>query len=102
MTAPIRPLALSCALLLALAACKSEAPPQAPPPPDVGVVTVAPQTVPLQRDMVGRLSPFRSSDVRARVPGVLLKRVYQRSKCDAAAGAMPPADCIVAAPSAAR
>ena len=73
MTAPIRPLALSCALLLALAACKSEAPPQAPPPPDVGVVTVAPQTVPLQRDMVGRLSPFRSSDVRARVPGVLLK-----------------------------
>ena len=77
MTAPIRPLALSCALLLALAACKSEAPPQAPPPPDVGVVTVAPQTVPLQRDMVGRLSPFRSSDVRARVPGVLLKRVYQ-------------------------
>ena len=77
MTAPIRPLALSCALLLALAACKSEAPPQAPPPPDVGVVTVAPQTVPLQRDMVGRLSPFRSSDVRARVSGVLLKRVYQ-------------------------
>ena len=77
MTAPIRPLALSCALLLALAACKSEAPPQAPPPPEVGVVTIAPQTVPLQRDMVGRLGPFRSSDVRARVAGVVLKRIYQ-------------------------
>lgn len=77
MTAPIRPLALSCALLLALAACKSEAPPQQPPPPEVGVVTANPQTVPLQRDMVGRLAPFRSSDVRARVPGVLIKRVYQ-------------------------
>lgn len=77
MIAPIRPLALSCALLLALAACKSEAPPQQPPPPEVGVITASPQTVPLQRDMVGRLAPFRSSDVRARVPGVLTKRVYQ-------------------------
>ena len=77
MTAPLRPLALSCALLLALAACKSEAPPQQPPPPEVGVVTASTQSVPLERDLVGRLSPFRSSDVRARVPGVLTRRVYQ-------------------------
>lgn len=77
MTASIRPLALSCALLLVLAACKSEAPPQAPPPPEVGIVVAQPQTVALQRDLVGRLAPFRSSDVRARVPGVLTKRVYQ-------------------------
>ncbi|WP_163274919.1 biotin/lipoyl-binding protein, partial [Enterobacter hormaechei] len=36
-----------------------------------------PQTLPLQRELGGRLSPVRSADVRARVPGVLLKRVYQ-------------------------
>ncbi|MEP6906876.1 MAG: efflux RND transporter periplasmic adaptor subunit [Pseudoxanthomonas sp.] len=76
MNPTLRPMALSAALLLALAACKPEAQP-APPPPEVGVITATPQTVPLQRDLVGRLAPFRSSDVRARVPGVLTKRVYQ-------------------------
>jgi membrane fusion protein, multidrug efflux system len=76
MTPNLRPIALGAALLLALAACNKEE--QAPPPPpEVGVITATPQTVPLQRDLVGRLAPFRSSDVRARVPGVLTKRVYQ-------------------------
>lgn len=41
------------------------------------VLSAKPQDVPLQRDLVGRLSPFRSSDVRARVAGVVQKRVYQ-------------------------
>ena len=70
-----RPLLLACSLL-ALAACSQE---QAatPPPPEVGVIEVQPQTVPLERELVGRLSPYRSADVRARVPGVLLKRVYE-------------------------
>ncbi|HJT97472.1 MAG TPA: efflux RND transporter periplasmic adaptor subunit, partial [Rhodanobacteraceae bacterium] len=31
----------------------------------------------LTRDLVGRLSAFRSADVRARVAGVLVKRVYE-------------------------
>src|SRR5690606_24092837 len=70
-----RPLLLACGLL-ALAACSPEQPP-APPPPEVGVIQVQPQTVPLQRDLVGRLSPYRSADVRARIPGVLLERVYE-------------------------
>ncbi len=35
-----------------------------------------PQNSPLTQDLVGRLSPYRSADVRARVPGVLLKRTY--------------------------
>ncbi|MEP7061556.1 MAG: efflux RND transporter periplasmic adaptor subunit [Betaproteobacteria bacterium] len=63
--------------LLVLAACgKSSPPPAPPPPPEVGVVTVSPQSAPLTKDLVGRLAPFRSADVRARVPGVLLKRTY--------------------------
>lgn len=76
MTSPLRMLTLSCALLLALAACKEPEQP-APPPPEVGVIAAVAQNVPLQRDLVGRLAPVRSSDVRARVPGVLLKRLYQ-------------------------
>jgi len=76
MIAPLRTLALTCAVALALAACKQPEQ-QTPPPPEVGVIDAKPQTLPLQRELVGRLSPYRSSDVRARVPGVLLKRVYQ-------------------------
>lgn len=47
------------------------------PPPEVGVVTLQPGTIPVQRDLVGRLSAFRSADVRARVPGVVQRRVYE-------------------------
>lgn len=66
-----------CLSLLALAACssKTQGPPQMPTP-TVGVVEVQPQNVPLTKDLVGRLSAYRSADVRARVSGVLLKRVY--------------------------
>ncbi|AKC85408.1 efflux RND transporter periplasmic adaptor subunit [Pseudoxanthomonas suwonensis] len=71
-----RPLFLASGLL-ALAACGNGEQATAPPPPEVGVVEVQPQTVPLTRDLVGRLSPYRSADVRARVPGVLLRRVYE-------------------------
>ncbi|PWK92858.1 efflux RND transporter periplasmic adaptor subunit [Fulvimonas soli] len=67
-----------CLGLLALAACgkgKDQGPPQMPPP-EVGVITLQPQDAPLSKELVGRLSPFRSADVRARVAGVLLKRTY--------------------------
>lgn len=69
---------LIAACAFALCACGKKAPQQqAPPPADVGVVAMHPQTLPLTRDLVGRLSAFRSADVRARVPGVLVKRVYR-------------------------
>ena len=70
---------LSIAMLAAaLSACGNKQDPAAPPPPpEVGVMTVQPTTVPLQEDLVGRLAPYRSADVRARVPGVLERRVYQ-------------------------
>ncbi len=48
-----------------------------PPPPEVGVVEAHAEIVPITRDLVGRLSPTRASDVRARVAGVLLKRLYK-------------------------
>jgi membrane fusion protein (multidrug efflux system) len=47
------------------------------PPPEVGVIVVHGKPVPLVREASGRLAPTRASDVRARVPGVVLKRVYK-------------------------
>ncbi len=60
-----------------LGGCGSHAPPPAPAPAQVGVVVVHAQSVPLTRDLVGRLSATRVADVRARVAGVLLKRLYK-------------------------
>lgn len=71
---PMR-LPVLCLSLLALAAChKEQGPPT--PPPTVGVIQAQPKNVPLTKDLVGRLSAYRSADVRARVSGVVLKRVY--------------------------
>jgi membrane fusion protein, multidrug efflux system len=74
-TALLRTVALA-ALLLATAC--GRAPPAADaPPPEVGVVRVRSESVPLTRDVVGRLAPLRTADVRARVAGILLKRLYR-------------------------
>ena len=48
----------------------------APPPPQVGVITVQPQTVPVITELPGRLEAFRVAQVRARVPGILQKRLF--------------------------
>lgn len=64
-----------CLSVIVLAACSKEKPP-APPPPQVAVVTARAQSVPLTRQFVGRLSPYYSANVTARVSGVLTKRVY--------------------------
>src|SRR5690606_4579657 len=73
-------LALSTALFAAGCSKDEAAPAGAPgggmPPPEVGVVVVQPQDVPVGKELVGRLSSFRSADVRARVPGVLQRRLY--------------------------
>jgi membrane fusion protein (multidrug efflux system) len=75
-------LALSTALFAAAGCSKDQAaaggaPGGAMPPPEVGVVMMHPTTVPIGKDLVGRLSAFRSADVRARVPGVLQRRLYE-------------------------
>lgn len=60
-----------------LTACGGEDAPAQPPPPEVAVIEVEPTNLPLTREIGGRLAGFRSADVRARVPGVLQKRVYE-------------------------
>lgn len=71
----LRTLVLGTSVAL-LAACGGKPQQQQMPPPQVGVMTAQPKTVPLTRNLVGRLSAYRSADVRARVAGVLLKRTY--------------------------
>lgn len=66
-----------------LAGCgkdKPAAPAGAPaggmPPAQVGVITVQPQSVPVMSELPGRLEAVRTAQVRARVPGILQKRLF--------------------------
>ncbi len=70
-------------LLAALAACGPKGA-DAPkggggggmPPATVGVVTVQPSDVPLVTELPGRLEAWRTAQVRARVPGIVAKRLF--------------------------
>ena len=77
-----------------LVSCNNQAPAQqqsgsaaapAPPPAEVDVITVTAQSVPLTRELVGRLASSRIAEVRARVAGIILKQVYTEGT-DIAAG----------------
>ena len=68
---------LPCLVMLAVAGCGAGKAPSAAAPPKVGTVTAEEQTVPLTRDLVGRLSAYLSANVVARVSGVLVKRAYK-------------------------
>ena len=46
------------------------------PPPEVAVVTVAPESVSLTTELPGRIDPERVAQVRARVDGVVLRRKF--------------------------
>jgi membrane fusion protein (multidrug efflux system) len=82
---PVRhALAMAALTTLVLAGCGKGQPQAGPggpggqmPPPEVGVITAKATDVALQQQLVGRLAPYRSADVRARVPGVLQRRVYE-------------------------
>jgi len=58
--------------------CK-QAPAAAPAmgPVEVGVVTLAPEPVTRLRELPGRTSPFRVAEVRARVNGIVLERLFE-------------------------
>ena len=67
----------------------------APPPPEVGVVVVKPGPVGLTVDLPGRLEASRVAEVRARVAGILEKRLFEEGS-DVKAG--QPLFQIAAAP----
>ena len=66
------------ALLLAACGAKDGAPPGggSRPPPEVGVIAVKFEPVALETELPGRVEPVRTAQVRARVNGVVLKRLF--------------------------
>jgi membrane fusion protein (multidrug efflux system) len=63
-------------LALGTACGSSSAPPAAPAPVEVGVVTIQPTPLTLTRELPGRTAPFRVAEVRARVNGIVQKRLF--------------------------
>jgi membrane fusion protein (multidrug efflux system) len=69
-------------LVALIAGCKKrEAGPGGPGGPggpiEVGVLTIAPTSVTLTQDLPGRISAFRVAEVRARVNGIVLRRLFR-------------------------
>jgi membrane fusion protein (multidrug efflux system) len=80
------------ALALLLGGCDKPAGPGgaqggAMPPPEVQVLELKAQSVPRTRELVGRLAATRVAQVRARVAGIVLSRVYKEGT-DVAEGAV--------------
>jgi len=70
-------LAAAALALAALAGCGKKQAQGAPPGPvEVGVVTIAPTPVTLTKELPGRTSAFRVAEVRARVNGIVQKRLF--------------------------
>ncbi|MGZ3158068.1 MAG: efflux RND transporter periplasmic adaptor subunit, partial [Burkholderiaceae bacterium] len=51
-----------------------------PPPPEVSVITIAPERITLITELPGRLEATRIAQVRARVPGIVLKRTFEEGR----------------------
>jgi membrane fusion protein (multidrug efflux system) len=66
-------------LILTLAACgdKKDANKAPPPPPQVSVITVATGSLAITDELPGRVEAYRIAQVRARTPGIVLKRVFE-------------------------
>lgn len=70
-------LVISVATLLMIGACSDGQSAQAPmPPPEVGILTVAPTPVVNIIELPGRVEALRTAEVRARVDGIIEQRLY--------------------------
>jgi membrane fusion protein (multidrug efflux system) len=79
-----RPLSLATVMFVALApmlsGCKESSAGAAaePAPPEVGIVTVTAQPHAIVRELPGRIAPMRVADVRPRVPGIIVSRMFNQ------------------------
>lgn len=69
-------LLLAAALLLQGCGVGRANPPASGAPPEVGVVTIEPRSLPLQTELPGRTSAFAVSDVRPQVSGIIKARLF--------------------------
>ena len=59
-----------------LASCgEKEAPPA--PLPEAAFVTITPERMAIENELPGRIESYRTAEVRARVPGIILKRAFE-------------------------
>lgn len=75
----LKPLAILCALfILNLTGCDDAANNKASSSeaPEVQVMTLQPQSLPMSTDLPGRTSAYRVSEVRPQVAGIILKRTF--------------------------
>lgn len=73
---PRRLVLLPLALSIMLAACGGDDAAQQPPPPEVTVVTLAPQTTTLTRQLPGRTTAYQVAEVRPQVSGIIERRLF--------------------------
>ena len=65
-------------ILGSMAGCSSKpSAPMQPPTPEVGVVTISAQNLPITSELPGRIDAVRVAEVRARATGILLKRMFE-------------------------
>lgn len=74
---------LAVLLLPVLAACtpseaENKSAAAAPPPASVSVVTVTSENLPIVNELPGRIAPTRIAEVRPRVSGILVERVFEQ------------------------
>lgn len=74
---------LTLAGLLALAACSESGSQEsdsaaAPPPTEVGVVTATAEPLPVTNELPGRIAATRIAEVRPRVSGIVVERVFEQ------------------------
>jgi membrane fusion protein (multidrug efflux system) len=69
-------------LLVLVGACgedkKSADAPKQAPPIELGIVVAKPEALPVTNNLPGRIAPTRIAEVRARVPGIVVQRVFQQ------------------------
>jgi membrane fusion protein (multidrug efflux system) len=66
--------------LVFAAACSKPQARGAPPPSEVSVVTVTPQSVPVTYEFSAQVIPYRRIDVRSRVDGIIMERPFEEGQ----------------------
>jgi membrane fusion protein, multidrug efflux system len=72
--------AMGCAMFV-LSGCSEPGPAQtseAKPPPQVAIITVQSSSRPIVRELPGRIAPMRVAEIRARVAGIVMERLFEQ------------------------
>lgn len=77
---PLRALALATVVVLVSACSPKDASEAAKAPAEVGVIVARPTPTAVASELPGRLEPYREAEVRARVAGIVIRRLYEEGQ----------------------